>query len=600
MHMPNFSLQFFRVFPCLALGVACNFITDEELAYRQGGNSDCSDIWFLDVDGDGVGGTISLFACESPGSEYTQTTGDCDDENPTVSPLELEDCSTPIDEDCDGTPNAVDPVEKEPSSCIEWFADRDEDFFGDDLDVRCNCVAEDVYTALEGGDCYDQLSTVNPDQTEVCGDGFDNDCDGSANGCGYTEDFLLTDAQLIRGDTAQAYAGSNVLMGLFLSDEQPAVLVLSSGAENGVGRIDVFDAETLNTATTTLETTDGLSSIVGESDSDFGESIVGYNDIRGTSDVDLLVSAPGWTGSDGRILGKVYVIEGPLRGNIAAANAEVTLVGTGDGDRFGSAISTVGSQIWVGAQGADLGAVNAGGVFVYSASGELEASLLGTEPSMRFGASISRSTDFNGDGMDDVAVGAFGANGSKGSAFVYWNAGTLMAIDPNDADVAWNGTIPNEEAGRRVQVLGDVTGDGYSNLLIAAPNESRVYIVSAETSSTTLLDMAPIVIEGGAETALGFSTTEMGDFNGDGQVDVVLGGFLGSQIAIAYGPLLGTYTAEDLVVLENRGSDQLGWSLAGGVDITGDTVSDLLVGARTASDGLNKNGVVFLLEGRGL
>jgi len=40
--------------------------------------------------------------------------------------------------------------------------------------------------------------------------------------------------------------------------------------------------------------------------------------------------------------------------------------------------------------------------------------------------------------------------------------------------------------------------------------------------------------------------------------------------------------------------------LAGGVDITGDAVSDLLVGARTASDGLNKNGVVFLLEGRGL
>ena len=598
--MSNFPLLFCRLFPCLTLGVACNFITDEELAYRQGGTTDCSDVWFLDVDGDGVGGAVSLFACESPGGEYTQITGDCDDENPTVSPLEIENCNTPVDEDCDGTPNAFDPVEKEPLSCIEWFADRDEDFFGDDLDVRCDCVADDVYTVLEGGDCYDQLSTVNPDQTEICGDGFDNDCDGSANGCGYTEEFLLTDAQLIRGDMAQAYAGSNLLMGFLLSDGQPAILVLSSGVDNGVGRIDVFDADTLNTAMTTLETTDGLSSILGESDSDFGESIVGYNDIRGTADVDLLVSAPGFVAADGRALGKVYLMEGPLRGNRSAVNSEVTLVGSGDGDRFGCALSTVGNQIWVGAQGADLGAVNAGGVFVYSASGELEASLLGTEPSMRFGASISRSADFNGDGMDDIAIGAFGANGGKGSAFVYWNAGSLIAVDPNDADVAWNGSIPNEEAGRRVQVLGDVTGDGYTNLLVSAPNESRVYIVSAESSSTALLDTAPILIEGAPGSALGFSTTEMGDFNGDGQADVVLGGFLGSQIAIAYGPLFGTYMVDDLVVLENRGSDQLGWSLAGGVDITGDMISDLIVGARTASDGLNKNGVVFLLEGRGL
>ena len=58
----------------------CSFISDEELAYRQGANSDCSDPWFLDSDGDGVGGTVSLFACDSPGSEYTQLTGDCNDE----------------------------------------------------------------------------------------------------------------------------------------------------------------------------------------------------------------------------------------------------------------------------------------------------------------------------------------------------------------------------------------------------------------------------------------------------------------------------------------------------------------------------------------
>ena len=74
----------------------CNFISDEELAYRQGGNSECSDLWYLDADGDGVGGSVSIFACDSPGNEYTQTTGDCDDDNPQISPKGIEDCTTGI------------------------------------------------------------------------------------------------------------------------------------------------------------------------------------------------------------------------------------------------------------------------------------------------------------------------------------------------------------------------------------------------------------------------------------------------------------------------------------------------------------------------
>ena len=40
--------------------------------------------------------------------------------------------------------------------------------------------------------------------------------------------------------------------------------------------------------------------------------------------------------------------------------------------------------------------------------------------------------------------------------------------------------------------------------------------------------------------------------------------------------------------------------MAGGIDLTGDDVADLFVGAKTASEGFNKNGVVFMLEGRGL
>ncbi len=582
--------------------VGCNFITAEELAYRQGqgGSSDCTDIWFLDADGDGVGGSASLFACTAPSASYTQITGDCDDENPSISPNAIEDCGTPIDEDCDGTRNAGNPFEQPPVDCTKYFADRDGDLFGDDEDIVCNCEASTVYSALSGGDCYDQLTTVNPEQEEICGDGFDNDCDGTANGCGYTTDFSLLGTQQVRGATAQAYAGESLAVGTLLPDGEAALAIVSSGAENGVGRIDILDADTLSTATETLSTMDRVASIIGEQESDFGQVVSAYGNVTGSEDVDLLVSAPTWTDTEGRSTGAVYLFEGPIVGNRAAASADLTVSGSGANDRFGDAVASLDAQIWVGAHGSDLGDVNAGAVFVYSAEGELLHQLVANEPSMNFGGALSKPADLNGDGVLDIAVGAFGANGEKGAAFVYWNASSLQAVAPSDADVAWNGALPGENAGQNVETVGDVTGDGYVDLLIGTPNSSRAYVVSAFESSTALLDQATATLVGDVESALGYSIVDIGDFNGDGQADVVLGGFLGSQIAIVYGPLLGEYGREDMVILENRSTDQLGWSMAGGLDFTGDEIPELFVGARTASDGLNKNGLIFMLEGRGL
>ena len=597
MHRIQNTLVAFGLFAILS---SCNFISNEELAYRQGANSECSEPWFLDLDGDGVGGTVSLFACDSPGKEYTRTTGDCDDANPQVSPLAIEDCSTSVDEDCDGTLNAANPMELSALSCIDWFADRDADGFGDDLDVKCDCVAEDVYTVLEGGDCYDQLTTVNPDQSEICGDGFDNDCDGSANGCGYTEDFVLTDGQLIIGDVAQAFSGSNVATGFVLPDSEPAALILSSGAENGFGRIDVFDADTLSSAPGSLTISSGVVSVTGEMSSNFGERMSADINLLGDEAVDLVVSAPTWVNGSGSGTGKVYVFQGPLRGNVRAQDAELAIVGNAAGDQFGSSISVLDSQVWIGSKGVDVGAVNAGAVFVYNAEGDLLHQMIGTEQSMRFGSAMSRSEDLNGDGVPDLAVGAIGANSGTGAVFVYWSANSLMAFAPSDADVIWNGALAGESAGAQVAAVGDVTGDGLCNLAVSAPNGSRVYIVTAVDGGAAGLDQAPVTVIGETDSALGSSVAEVGDFNGDGQADLVVGGFLASQVAILYGPLNGTYTPNDQVVLQNRDSDQLGWSLAGGIDFTGDEIMDVFVGARTATEGFNKNGIVFMLEGRGL
>ena len=194
-------------------------------------------------------------------------------------------------------------------------------------------------------------------------------------------------------------------------------------------------------------------------------------------------------------------------------------------------------------------------------------------------------------------MSAVGANSGKGAVYVFWNASTLTAFSPSDADVIWNGGVSSESAGAKVTVVGDVTGDGLPNLAVSAPNSSRVYVVPAMESGDQSLVQAPVTILGETGSALGSSVAEVGDFNGDGQADLVTGGFMASQISILYGPLNGLYSGST-IVLQNRGSDQLGWSLAGGIDFTGDEVADVFVGAQTASEGFNKT--VLCSEGRGL
>jgi hypothetical protein len=141
--------------------------------------------FYEDLDGDGFGNNKSKCMCHSVGKYSAASPGDCDDNNILINPGINEICGNFIDDDCDGNQN--DPGAQ---GCTAYYFDADKDGFGVTEDMQCVCTPYGNYTAKLSGDCNDSAWGSNPKAFEVCGDGLDNDCDGSQNdqdaiGCSY-------------------------------------------------------------------------------------------------------------------------------------------------------------------------------------------------------------------------------------------------------------------------------------------------------------------------------------------------------------------------------------------------------------------------------
>ncbi len=158
--------------------------------------------WYADADGDGYGdASTSTVSCSRP-SGYVADDSDCDDGDDTVHPAAAESCNG-VDDDCDGS------IDDGAGDATTWYADTDNDGYGDDGSTTEACDAPSGYVAY-GGDCDDTDAAYNPGASESCDDPTDYNCDGSVSFADDDGDGVAACSDCDDGDAA-SYPGADEL-----------------------------------------------------------------------------------------------------------------------------------------------------------------------------------------------------------------------------------------------------------------------------------------------------------------------------------------------------------------------------------------------------
>jgi hypothetical protein len=248
-----------------------------------------------------------------------------------------------------------------------------------------------------------------------------------------------------------------------------------------------------------------------------------------------------------------------------------------------------------------------------------DAKLVGPEENDRVGMSVSGAGDVDGDGRDDLLVGASGdGEGGAYAGAAYLVLGPVTGtLDLARADAKLVGEGSTDSAGTSVSGAGDVDADGHDDVLVGAPLRyeggsytGAAYLVSGPVTGTLDLGFADAKLVG--ESGSGYwaafqGVSGAGDVDGDGHDDLLVGGCLDDEGApnagaayLVLGPVSGTL---DLSLADAKfvGEDQddfVGCSVSGAGDVDADGHDDLLVGgAWNDAHGRINAGAAYLVLG---
>ncbi|MBW4641106.1 MAG: FG-GAP repeat protein [Gloeocapsa sp. UFS-A4-WI-NPMV-4B04] len=378
-----------------------------------------------------------------------------------------------------------------------------------------------------------------------------------------------------------------------------------------------------------------------------GSSVSNAGDVNGDGFDDILIGAPSATRNGQNGAGESYVVFGSSGGfsanfNLSTLNGSNGFVITGINafDSSGDSVSSAGDingdgfdDLIIGADGADP---NGQSYVVFGSSGEFSANLNlstlngsngfainGINQSDYSGSSVSSAGDINGDGFDDILIGAPGAdfNGQNlaGESYVVFGSSGEFSANLNLSTLNGsngfkiNGIDVNNRSGRSVSLAGDVNGDGFDDILIGAPgahfngqyNAGESYVVfgssegfSANLNLSTLNGSNGFVINGiGTGDNSGNSVSNAGDVNGDGFDDILIaafgavlnGQYNASKSYVVFGSSGGFSANLNLSTLNGSNgfainginvNDLSGNSVVSSAgDVNGDGFDDILIGA---------------------
>lgn len=467
------------------------------------------------------------------------------------------------------------------------------------------------------------------------------------------------------------------------------------GGASGFGTVDGTGRNVVDL--TTLEVSKGFV-IRGDGGGDqFGYSVSSAGDINGDGYDDIVVGARG--GDDvGYNAGEAYVIFGGASdfGTVDGSNRAVINVaslsaaqgfiiqGSSSYDLLGSSVSGAGDvngdgidDLIVSARDGEMGGNNAGEAYVVFGTDQgfgapdgasrqvidlaaLSAAqgfiIQGDEADDHFGRSVHAAGDVNGDGYDDIVVGADGGDDGgdrAGEAYVIFggaggfgspDGASRQVIDTTTLSASQGFIIQGDhsvsQTGWSVASLGDINGDGFADMAVSTFAETvdayyagAAFVVfgtdqgfGTDVGGRQVLDLGGLAASQGfiisanySYEYLGSAVSGAGDVNGDGIDDIIVAsrnsGDAGSNAGAAYVVFgttegfgtdvdgrqvifVGELTADQGFVIQGDAvEDHLSLGISAAGDINGDGFDDLIVGAPNGDDGGSDAGEAYVIFG---
>lgn len=578
----------------------CDGLANDSDPWVAGGTA-----WYPDLDGDGVGdgAAVPIWACVAP-QDHVASTQDCDDADSLVFPEAIERCNG-YDDDCDGE------VDGAVVDGFIWYSDNDGDGYGEVALPELSCEPPSN-SALYAGDCDDNNNTRHPGAAETdCDSSVDMNCDGLAGDIDTDLDGYRA-CEECDDSTPDVFPGAVEVCDGIDNDCDGTIDIGATG--NSTWYADM-DADGFGDPAAGLDSCDRpLGYVADATDCDDAtrstypgapETCIsaGDDDCNGDANEIGAISCLDWyEDSDQDAFGETFVCQCEGDATYILPNGEDC--NDERAEIYPGAVDECGDSIDQDCSGADASCTfdDADGNWIGRADGD------------NFGISLANIGDVDGDGLDEMIVGATRAEGAatdEGGAF--WLEGPVGLDEiASRPEQFWYGEGQFDRAGEVIAGGVDWDGDGSLEVLISAPsnddaeqNAGRAYLVSLGSGPTSLSTSLLTVSGSEGHDGLGSGLQLGSDYNADGRIEAVFG----ADGTDATGGEAGTiYVFDNLnsgseparsadLIVTGDTQDRLSVLPDRPADLDGDGVHDLVIGGSGITGDATQSGSVLIFDG---